>query len=147
MRSFSSGGESSPLGAKVSAVTFAPKYEELNGKAKAYMVLLLEIISHAKLVKGLEVPLKPLKTEKFTKFSIKLEQDKFAITKKGFTFLEKVTKIVKYEPEGAFLFKKLTSATSALLKQIVARYEVSFEKEEFLSDSDNKDFIVVDTLQ
>lgn len=120
---------------------------ELNGKAKAYMVLLLEIISHAKLVKGLEVPLKPLKTEKFTKFSIKLEQDKFAITKKGFTFLEKVTKIVKYEPEGAFLFKKLTSATSALLKQIVARYEVSFEKEEFLSDSDNKDFIVVDTLQ
>ncbi len=121
--------------------------DELNGKAKAYMVLLLEIISHAKLVKGLEVPLKPLKTEKFTKFSIKLEQDKFAITKKGFTFLEKVTKIVKYEPEGAFLFRKLTSATSALLKQIVARYEVSFEKEEFLSDSDNKDFIVVDTLQ
>lgn len=121
--------------------------DELNGKAKAYMVLLLEIISHAKLVKGLEVPLKPLKTEKFTKFSIKLEQDKFAITKKGFTFLEKVTKIVKYDPEGAFLFRKLTSATSALLKQIVARYEVSFEKEEFLSDSDNKDFIVVDTLQ
>lgn len=121
--------------------------EELNGKAKAYMVLLLEIISHAKLVKGLEVPLKPLKTEKFTKFSIKLEQDKFAITKKGFTFLEKVTKIVKYEPEGAFLFRKLTSATSALLKQIVARYEIMSEKEEILSDRDNKDFIVVDILQ
>lgn len=121
--------------------------EELNGKAKAYMVLLLEIISHAKLVKGLEVPLKPLKTEKFTKFSIKLEQDKFAITKKGFTFLEKVTKIVKYEPEGAFLFRKLTSATSALLKQIVARYEIMSEKEEILSDKDNKDFIVVDILQ
>ena len=120
---------------------------ELNGKAKAYMVLLLEIISHAKLVKGLEVPLKPLKTEKFTKFSIKLEQDKFAITKKGFTFLEKVTKIVKYEPEGAFLFRKLTSATSALLKQIVARYEIISDKEEYLSDSDNKDFIVVDILQ
>lgn len=120
---------------------------ELNGKAKAYMVLLLEIISHAKLVKGLELPLKPLKTEKFTKFSIKLEQDKFAITKKGFTFLEKVTKIVKYEPEGAFLFRKLTSATSALLKQIVARYEIISDKEECLSDSDNKDFIVVDILQ
>lgn len=121
--------------------------DELNGKAKAYMVLLLEIISHAKLVKGLEVPLKPLKTEKFTKFSIKLEQDKFAITKKGFTFLEKVTKIVKYEPEGTFLFRKLTSATSALLKQIVARYEVSSGKEDSLSESDSKDFIIVDTLQ
>ena len=121
--------------------------DELNGKAKAYMVLLLEIISHAKLVKGLEVPLKPLKTEKFTKFSIKLEQDKFAITKKGFTFLEKVTKIVKYEPEGAFLFRKLTSATSALLKQIVARYEISSGKEDSLSESDSKDFIIVDTLQ
>ena len=65
----------------------------------------------------------------------------------GFTFLEKVTKIVKYEPEGAFLFRKLTSATSALLKQIVARYEISSGKEDSLSESDSKDFIIVDTLQ
>ncbi|MGN0903492.1 MAG: hypothetical protein ACI4M9_09410 [Succinivibrio sp.] len=91
-------------------------------RSKAYLILMLEILCHADLVKGLSIPLEHFTVDKAANFSIRLDADNFEVTKRGRKFIENVERLKENQIVGNNLLDSLKECTLNELDYILRRY-------------------------
>ena len=106
-------------------------------KAKAYLILLIELACHAELLTGLFVDLKQ-KGE--CKFNVQLKQKDFGISASGINFLKKVEDIRDNHLTGDNLIARLSAITLEEADKIILRYKAD-------DPFDEGDVIVVGGVQ
>ena len=109
-------------------------------KAKAYLILLIELACHAELLTGLFVELQPLKQKGECKFNVQLKQKDFGISASGINFLKKVEDIRDNHLTGDNLIARLSAITLEEADKIILRYKAD-------DPFDEGDVIVVGGVQ
>lgn len=112
----------------------------IHSKAKAYLVILLEIACHAKLVKGLDMELQALRDLGECRVNVKLIGKQFGVSKRGFDFIKRLDTLRENHLVGTDLLKSLTLCTTEEVEFILNRYK---KEDPFESG----DVIVVDKVQ
>ena len=112
----------------------------IHSKAKAYLVILLEIACHAKLVKGMDMELQALKDLGECRVNVRMVGKQFGVAKRGFDFIKRLDNLREEHLVGSDLIKSLTACTTDEVEYIISRYK----KEDPFESSD---VIVVDKVQ
>ena len=112
----------------------------IHSKAKAYLVILLEIACHAKLVKGLDMELQALKDLGECRVNVKMVGKQFGVAKRGFDFIKRMEDLRENHLVGSDLIKSLTLCTTDEVDFILNRYR---KEDPFESG----DVIVIDRVQ
>ena len=105
----------------------------IHSKAKAYLVILLEIACHAKLVKGMDMELQ-------CRVNVRMIGKQFGVAKRGFDFIKRLDNLREEHLVGSDLIKSLTACTTDEVDYILSRYK---KEDPFESG----DVIVVDKVQ
>lgn len=112
----------------------------IHSKAKAYLVILLEIACHAKLVKGMDMELQALKDLGECRVNVRMIGKQFGVAKRGFDFIKRLDNLREEHLVGSDLIKSLTACTTDEVDYILRRYK---KEDPFESG----DVIVVDKVQ
>lgn len=112
----------------------------IHSKAKAYLVILLEIACHAKLVKGMDMELQALKDLGECRVNVRMIGKQFGVAKRGFDFIKRLDNLREEHLVGSDLIKSLTACTTDEVDYILGRYK---KEDPFESG----DVIVVDKVQ
>ena len=127
---------------QISVIGLEEKKALLTAKAKAYLILLLEIICHAKLTNGLYLDLQALQGAEQTHVNVKLNSNQFCVTKRGIDFIKNVEALRENNLKGSRLVESLTELTMTQVNYIVDKYR---SKEDKLLEMN--DVIVIDSVQ
>ena len=114
--------------------------KELNQRSKAYLILLLEIISHAKLVTGIKIDMQPICDLSESDVSVQLHPRIFRITKKGQAFIKSIEEIKVKCLVNSELVKALSDATMKEIDSIIERYKDA-------DGYESGDVIIIDKVQ
>ena len=112
----------------------------IHSKAKAYLVILLEIACHAKLGKGMDMELQALKDLGECRVNVRMIGKQFGVAKRGFDFIKRLDNLREEHLVGSDLIKSLTACTTDEVDYILSRYK---KEDPFESG----DVIVVDKVQ
>ncbi len=114
---------------------------QIRVKSKAYLVLLLEIISHSKLVTGVDMELQHLDNVGETCVNVRFDAKNFKVDKRGYEFIENVNHIRDKHISGPQMIDQLSKCTNDAVDYILERYKELDDRFE------EGDVIVVDTPQ
>ncbi len=114
---------------------------QIRVKSKAYLVLLLEIISHSKLVTGVDMELQHLDNVGETCVNVRFDAKNFKVDKRGYEFIENVNHIRDKNISGQQMIYQLSKCTNDAVDYILERYKELDDKFE------DGDVIIVDTPQ
>lgn len=114
--------------------------QDLAKRSKAYLVLLIEIVSHARLVNGLEIDLQPICDLSESDVSVALDPKKFRILKRGDIFIKNIEGIKSKSLENSELVNALAKATLDEIDYIIDRYKSE-------DGYESGDVIIIDKVQ
>ena len=115
---------------------------EIRNKAKAYLILLLEIISHSRFVEGIDIDLYRVKMDGAeTSVKVRFDAKNFKVDKRGYEFIENVNQIKEKNQSGSQLISSLSKCTTDAVDYILERYKSHADK------FDEGDVIVIDSIQ
>ncbi len=115
---------------------------EIRNKSKAYLILLLEIISHSNFVAGIDIDLYRVKMDGGeTSVKVRFDANNFKVDKRGYEFIENVNHIKETHQSGKQLISSLGKCTTDAVDYIMERYKEHADK------FDDGDVIIIDSIQ
>ena len=114
---------------------------EIRAKSKAYLVLFLEIVSHAKLVQGIELNLQLLQEKKESCINVKFDPGVFKIDRRGYEFIENVDSLREQCESEKELIKSLSKCTTDAVDFIIDRYK------DYNDNFHGDDIIIIKSVQ
>ena len=114
---------------------------QIRAKSKAYLVLFLEIVSHAKLVQGIELNLQLLQEKKESCINVKFDPGVFKIDRRGYEFIENVDSLREQCESEKELIKSLSKCTTDAVDFIIDRYK------DYDDNFHGDDIIIVKSVQ
>lgn len=118
--------------------------KSLKSRSRAYLILVLEILVHAKLVKGLDVDLQDLEKHSDTSVNVKLSAKSFGVDNRGYEFMDSVHLIKTVHATNVDLINRLTACTIDEIDFIISKQEAPAKVDE---DFEKSDVIVIDEIQ
>lgn len=112
-------------------------------KAKAYLIILLEIVSQAKLLSGVSLDMLPVKQITEANVSVQMSKEGLSLMRRGVDFLLKVDAIRSDRLLNSALVTALTEATMSEVEFILSKYR----RKKKTPDIKNDDVIVIDKVQ
>lgn len=116
----------------------------LKSRSRAYLILVLEILVNANLVKGLDVDLQDLEKHSDTSVNVKLSAKSFGVDNRGYEFMDSVHLIRTVNATNVDLINRLTACTIDEIDFIISKQEAPAQYDEKFAKSD---IIVIDEIQ
>ncbi len=116
----------------------------LKSRSRAYLILVLEILVNANLVKGLDVDLQDLEKHSDTSVNVKLSAKSFGVDNRGYEFMDSVHLIKTVHATNVDLINRLTACTIDEIDFIISKQEAPAQYDEEFAKSD---IIVIDEIQ